>query len=163
MMALISQFSFLIVTILIGAGLAAALWRWKKASPLLRAGLFAWYLFIVLIIALMFRYPATPDIHTPEAVEAVLSNGQPTFLMLYSNYCLGCMGSLPLVTDMLPALQAAGVNVLLLDVNTSPAREMLARFNFVATPTYLLYAAEGRELLRTNIVLSLAEILAAVE
>jgi thiol:disulfide interchange protein len=163
MSALLAQFSFLIAVIIIGAGLAALLWRWKNARPALRAGVFAWFVFLVLVIALLFRYPATPNLHTPAEVEAVLANGQPAFIMLYSNYCMGCMANLPRVQDMLPALANAGINTLLLDVNTSPAREMLSRFNFVSTPTFLLYAADGTELYRSHGAPALTEIFAVVQ
>lgn len=163
MSALLAQFSFLIAVIFTGAGLAVLLWRWKTASPALRAGIAAWYVLVVLVIALLFRYPATPNIHTPAEVEAVLANGQPTFVMLYSNYCMGCMANLPRVQEMLPALVNAGINTLLLDVNTSPAREMLPRFNFVSTPTFLLYAADGAEVYRSHGAPALTEIFAVVQ
>ncbi|NJR12585.1 hypothetical protein HC776_01490 [bacterium] len=72
--------------------LAFGLWRWRR-SPWLRLGVLAWYVFGVLVVALAVRYPPSPYT-TPQAVEAAIGSGQPTFIMLYSNYCLGCLGTL---------------------------------------------------------------------
>ena len=161
-MALFAQFSFLITTITGGLLLLLGLWRWQRGNPYLRAGILAWYVLGVLVIGLVFRYPATP-VGTPADVERILDNGKPTLVMLYSNFCLGCMAVLPTVQAMVPDLQTANINVILLDVNTAPARAMLERFSFISTPTFLLYDAEGAEIRRSQRVLALAEILAAVQ
>jgi len=47
----------------------------------------AWYVFALLIVALLVRYPPSPYI-TPQAVEKALTQGEPTFIMFYSNYWL---------------------------------------------------------------------------
>jgi hypothetical protein len=83
--------------------------------------------------------------------------------MLYSNYCMGCMASLTAVRDLLPDLEAAHFNTLLLDVNTAPARDMLARFDFISTPTFLIFAADGTEFSRFRRTPSRDEIFAVVQ
>jgi thiol-disulfide isomerase/thioredoxin len=161
-MALFAQFSFLIATLVGGALLLLGLWRWQRGNPYARAGIFAWYVLGVLVIGLVFRYPAA-NAATPADVERILDNGKPTLVMLYSNFCLGCMAALPNVQAMLPDLQNANINVVLLDVNTSPARDMLARFDFVSTPTFLLYDADGAEIRRSGRILTYADIQAAMQ
>jgi len=146
--AFVAQFSFLIATFALGCFLAMGLWRWRR-SMLLRAGVMAWYVFGVLIVALLVRYPASPYT-TPQSVEHALTQGKPTFIMFYSNYCLGCIGTLPAMRALVPDLEAAGITTILLDVNTSPGRDLLKRFAFDSTPTYLVFNTSGEESLRAH-------------
>lgn len=85
-MAFLNQFSFLLLAIGVGFALLVVVWYWRRANPLLRAGFLAWYLLGVLILALVWRYPAAPNLKTASDVDAVLNNGRPTLVMLYSNY-----------------------------------------------------------------------------
>lgn len=61
-----------------------------------------------------------------------------------------------------PELETAGIQVLLLDIHAAPARDMLARFEFMSTPTFLLYNAEAQEIYRAGKLPSFAEILALI-
>jgi hypothetical protein len=81
--------------------------------------------------------------------------------MFYSNFCLGCLGTLPAVKAIVPDLESAGITPILLDVNTSPGRDLLERFEFETTPTYLVFNARGEETLRTRSLPSLTAIQAA--
>jgi hypothetical protein len=159
--ALFAQFSFLIASFGLGCALALGLWRWRR-SVLLRAGVMAWYVFGVLIVTLAVRYPPSPYT-TPQAVEAALQDDHPHFVMFYSNYCLGCIGTLPAMRAVIPDLENAGITPILLDVNTSPGRDMLKRFSFETTPTYLVFNARGEETLRARSLPSLVAIQAAAE
>lgn len=157
--ALFAQFSFLIASGTLGCGLAIGLWRWRR-SRWLKAGVMAWYMFGVLLLAIAVRYPPSPYT-TPEAVEEALYAGQPSFVMLYSNYCLGCIGTLPAMRAIVPDLEQAGIRPILLDVHTSPGRDLLKRFAFETTPTYLVFNAQGEETLRARSLPSLNVIEAA--
>lgn len=145
-----NQFSFLIAIVGVGLLVVLALWRWHRPHPLLRLALFAWYALGALTFALILRYPATPDVQRVEDVNAVLQNGNPTFVTLYSNYCLACVAALPAVRDLTAGLQNDGVDALLLDIHAQPANAMLERFAFSVSPTYILYDAEGDEVWRGN-------------
>ena len=157
--ALVNQFSFVIISLVFGSLLAVGLWRWRR-SPWLRAGVMAWYILGVLLITLAVRYPASPYT-TPQAVEAALLRGEPTFIMFYSNYCLGCIGTLPATREIIPDLEAAGITPILLDVHSTPGRDLLKRFAFESTPTYLVFNADGQETLRAQSLPSLTVIQAA--
>lgn len=85
-MALFNQFSFLLLVGGIVPILLVVLWRWRRANPLLRVGILAWYVLAVLVVLLVWRYPASPHITTPADVETLLNAGRPTLVMLYSNY-----------------------------------------------------------------------------
>lgn len=68
------------------------------------------------------------------------------------------MGNLAAVRGLLPELDAENINVLLLDIHAAPARDMLARFEFVSTPTFLVYDTDGQERYRAGSLPSLAQI-----
>lgn len=159
--AFFAQFSFLIASVVLGVLLAWGLWRWRR-SVWLRAGIMAWYVLGVLVFTLIVRYPASPYT-TPDAVEAALQQGKPTFVMFYSNLCLGCIGTLPAVQKIVPELEAAGITPILLDVNASPGRDLLRRFAFESTPTYLVFNASGEETLRARSLPSLTAIQTAIQ
>jgi hypothetical protein len=144
----VNQFSFLLVSLGLGVLLALGLWRWRR-SLWMRAGVMAWYIFAVLLLALVLRYPPSPYT-TSQAVEAALVRGEPSFVMLYSNYCLGCIGALPAVREIVPELEAAGITPILLDIHSTPGRDLLSRFAFETSPTYLVFNAEGQETLRAR-------------
>jgi hypothetical protein len=82
-----NQYSFLLMIAGAGLALLVGLWRWREGHPYLRAGLLAWYVLGALLLALATRYPPGTDApQTPEQVEAMLREGRPTLVMLYSNY-----------------------------------------------------------------------------
>jgi hypothetical protein len=86
-MAIINQFSFVISAVLTGAILAVVLWRWKRL-PLpvwLRVVMLALYIVGAIALGLSRRYPDS-SVTTLAEAEARLTNEQPTFVMLYSNY-----------------------------------------------------------------------------
>lgn len=153
-MSFFNQYSFLMLIVLAGISLSVGLWRWRAAHPYLRTGLMAWYVLGALLLALATRYPPGTDApQTPQQVEAMLNEGRPTLVMLYSNYCMGCVMSLPAVRSLSEELRAMSDlqwRVLLLDVHAQPASVMLERFAFRTTPTYILFDGQSRELWRAN-------------
>lgn len=159
MVSLFNQFSFVTAILGLGILLAIGLRRWRR-SAWLRAGVMAWYVFGALLILLAVRYPASPYT-TPQAVESALMRGEPTLVMLYSNYCLGCIGTLPATQALVPELEAAGIEPILLDIHSTPGRDLLTRFAFETTPTYIVFNAEGQEMLRARSLPSLTAIQAA--
>mgnify|MGYP006969528849 CR=1 FL=1 len=60
------------------------------------------------------------------------------------------MGDLSTVRGYIPQLEADNIDVLLLNIHESPGQELLARFGFEFTPTYLMYSTEGEEIFRSN-------------
>jgi uncharacterized membrane protein YqjE len=84
-MWLLNQFSFVFVALLIGALLAFGLWRWQGIDRLVRLALFVLYVAALIVVAATFRYSSN-DAGSVEQVEAALSAGRPTLVMLYSNY-----------------------------------------------------------------------------
>lgn len=86
-MAIFNQFSFVIFAVVLGVALLVGLRYIPNRSPSVRLGITGVYLLVIVFIGLQFRYPASPvDVETVADVEAMLSNNQPTLVMLYSNY-----------------------------------------------------------------------------
>lgn len=84
-MQFFNHYSYVIIMAIFGLGVMVTLWRWKGGAAWLRAAMAVSFVAIVVVLGLTFRPPSS-DVKTLEDVDAVLSNGQPTFLMLYSNY-----------------------------------------------------------------------------
>lgn len=160
-MGFFNQYSFLIFSTIGGFALVIMLWRWTRPPLALRLTVLVFYTIGVVFFALNVRY--TPSsVENAEQVETVLVNGQPTLLMFYSNYCVSCLASLPAVREMQTALVEQGVNVLLLNIHERPGSDLLERYRFEISPTYLVFNAAGQEVLRSNSLPTLPEIAAAV-
>ncbi|NWF70976.1 MAG: hypothetical protein HXY40_17970 [Chloroflexi bacterium] len=94
-MGIFNQYSFFAAAATVGLILAAALWLGLRALPALRdrprgralllGTLLALYAGGVVLFNLSRQYPAS-SVQTTAEVDAVLSSGRPTFVMLYSNY-----------------------------------------------------------------------------
>lgn len=84
-MALLNQYSYVLLALLISVVLARLLWRAKRLHPVLRAGLLILLIMTLSAFGLSRRQPA-PSVGSISAAEAILTNEQPTFVMLYSNY-----------------------------------------------------------------------------
>jgi hypothetical protein len=86
MMSIINQYSYVILSAFVGVLLAAGLWLWKGAAPALRIALLAVYVLGAVGMHFALRYRAVGESASADSAEEALSNGRPTFLMLYSNY-----------------------------------------------------------------------------
>lgn len=60
---------------------------------------------------------------------------------------------------LLPQLRAAKLNVVLLNIHQMPGSALLERFAFQTTPTYVLFAASGKEIWRSGRVPQSAQML----
>ncbi len=85
MIAFLNQYSFVLGSLALGLGLGVVLWRWRRPPALLRVLLAIVFLAGVALLGASRRYPA-PEVTTLAEAEAILTNEEPTFVMLYSNY-----------------------------------------------------------------------------
>jgi hypothetical protein len=76
---------------------------------------------------------------------------------------MGCMRDLSTVRGYLPDIQHHEIDVLLLDIHTLPGRDVLGRFGFEFTPTYLIYHGDGEEIFRSNTLPMVNEIIKVVD
>ncbi len=80
-----NQYSFVASALAGGLLVALLAWRWRSVPAVLRGGLVLAYVGLVIAARLALNY--TPNFDgSLQAVEDTLGNGQPTVLMLYSNY-----------------------------------------------------------------------------
>lgn len=73
------------------------------------------------------------------------------------------MRDLSTVRGHLPDIQRHEIDVLLLDIHTSLGRDLLSRFGFEFTPTYLIYHGDGEEIFRSNTLPTVNEIITIVD
>jgi uncharacterized membrane protein AbrB (regulator of aidB expression) len=84
-MSIFNQYSFVFIAIVLGLGIAFALWRWQRGAAWLRGGVLALYIVVAVVAGLSLRYPDT-TVENVQDAETILTNGNPTFFMFYSNY-----------------------------------------------------------------------------
>ncbi len=72
---------------------------------------------------------------------------RPVFLEIYSNYCVGCLRSEPIV-DQLEEEWGDRVEVVRLNIHEGNARSLAYRLDFRYTPTFILFSPEGDEVWR---------------
>ncbi len=161
-MQFFNQFSFLIFSAVGGVVLALLLWRWQRPPLLLRGALMAAYAVGIVLVALLVRYPVG-TVDSAEQVEATLNNGNPSLVMLYSNYCVGCMVALPGVRALQNDLADTPINFILLNIHERPGSSLLERFRFEISPTFLLFDRNGQEVLRSSSLPDAAAVRALVQ
>ena len=72
---------------------------------------------------------------------------------------MGCMGDLSTVSGHIPELRRNGMDVILLNIHESPGRDLLSRFKFEFTPTYVMFDGSGEEIYRSNSLPTVREII----
>jgi hypothetical protein len=72
------------------------------------------------------------------------------------------MADLPAVRGLSDALRSNGIAALLINIHDDVGRVLAPRFEFVSTPTFLVFRPDGSEALRSHGVPSLQTIQAAL-
>ena len=70
------------------------------------------------------------------------------------------MRDLSAVGELKPHLLNANINVLLLNIFDSPGKDVLKRFDFHATPTFIFYDSDAQEVWRSSNLPVLDDLLA---
>ncbi len=165
-MAIFNQFSFVFFA-LMGAGLLTlAMWRLKHPTRLMiRLAILGIYGIIAVLFVLNLPFPAGDSTFASYAeVEEVIHNGKPTFVMLYSQFCVGCIASLPAARSLEDEIEDQGIeiNMLFLDIHTEVGQVAREKLSFNMTPTYLVYDMTGQEVLMSNTIPAVDAILTVV-
>lgn len=162
----INQYSFVLFAIVGAVLLAAAMWRWHRpARPLLRAATLGIYGVGMVGVMIGAQFPqSSTDVNSYAEVQRVINNDQPTFVMLYSHFCVNCIAQLPAARALTDDFAARGqaLDLIILDVHSPLGRAVRDPLGFEFTPTYIVYTAGGEEVLRGNTLPSLEQILSAV-
>ncbi|MDX1992810.1 MAG: hypothetical protein SF029_10485 [bacterium] len=165
MSSIFNQYSFLFLSVSVGVLLALVIRTWWKPRLLVGAAVLSIYALVVILILVTVRFPAgNAPRDTLASIESTLTDGRPTFVMLYSHFCLNCIRALPAVRELDDQLTGQGVEIdeLLLDIHSEVGRAARERFSFRYTPTYLLFDGAGNELLRSNQLFTLDEMRVAL-
>lgn len=85
-MTIVNQFSFVVLAIFVGLILGVVLCRLEWLSRNIRLGLMAAYILATVGVHLLTGYQPSPAGENMADIEATIDNGQPTFMMFYSNY-----------------------------------------------------------------------------
>ncbi len=147
MSALFNQFSYIWIGLSMALGLLAAL-RWRQVrwrTALAAAGALA----AALSLGWLALRPGDSDIGELQAAESTLSNGRPTFLEFFSNYCVGCIAARPVVDALVNDIQDR-FNILRVDIHTELGRALRRRYGFSYSPEFVLFDAAGQEVWRSN-------------
>ncbi|GAB4575566.1 MAG: hypothetical protein Kow0077_27670 [Anaerolineae bacterium] len=72
------------------------------------------------------------------------------------------MAALPAVRELATELNANNVDTLLVNIHDAIGAVLTERFDFVFSPTFLVFTPDGAEVLRTNSVPRLDDILLAL-
>lgn len=157
MFPLLNQYSYFWVVGVIGLLLVVGLLSWHGGERFLRLGIFVAYLIVIMGVYSRLQYPANEAASLPQ-VEAELRDGEPTLVVLYSQYCLACMAALPTVRDLEADLKPDGVDTLIVDIHSDGGGDVAKYFHFKTSPTFILCDAEGKEIWRAHSAPSRAEV-----
>lgn len=69
------------------------------------------------------------------------------------------MKDLSTVSGHIPEIQRKGIQVMLLNIHEAPARDLLSRFGFEFSPSYLIFDGQGNEIFRSNLLPNIEKII----
>jgi thiol-disulfide isomerase/thioredoxin len=162
-MALFNQYSAIVLALVGGLVLIGMMWRLRRPGQMVaRVGMLAVYAVVVAALILSLSFPeSNAEVENIATIETALVNGKPTFMMLYSHFCLGCIAALPQVRQLEDDLPA-DLDLLFIDIHTEVGTLTRERMAFEYSPTYILFDANGTEVLRTQITPDADTILSAL-
>lgn len=155
----LNQFSFLLVA---GLSLAALLAAFYFTGFDRRKGLAlgaAAAAFAVAWLNLRTGPGAVQD--AAQAELAIRNSHQPVLVEFYSDYCAGCLAARPTLDALERELQGK-LTIIRLDVASPAGRELGGQLDLRATPTFILFDRDGREIWRNAGGLDAAEVRAAL-
>jgi thiol-disulfide isomerase/thioredoxin len=91
--------------------------------------------------------PGTGSSLNSDQITATVGNGTPVLLEFQSPYCVACMAAKPIV-DRIEQMYTHRLIVIRLNVQDPASKTIMARYAFQYTPTFILFNAQGREILR---------------
>ncbi len=147
-----NQYSFIIFGFVMLVALFGVL-RWRRAS---------WGVTIVavviasslLTVANFALRPGESDVSTIAEADALLTNGQPTLIEFFSNYCTGCILARPAVDALVGEIRAGygeSFNVLRVNIHTDVGMELRERYGFTSSPEFVLLDQAGAEVWRSSV------------
>jgi thiol-disulfide isomerase/thioredoxin len=149
-MSLLNHYSGLFIFMLV---IATGFSVTKRSKNKVRAGSIASGIVLALLAAWLAVRPAAqvPPAHP----------GQPVLLELQSPYCVACIVEKPSVDRLERELQGKVV-VQRVNIQSDSGKNLAARYNVEATPTFIFLDAAGKEEWRTFGILDASEVRASL-
>lgn len=147
-----NQYSYVLIAagVVLGVSILLRLFRVRWAG----VGGIALVLVVLFTTGWLLLRPGASDVDSLEAADALLSNGNPTFVEFFSNYCAGCISVRPAVDSLVENLRTRygdQYNVLRVDIHTTFGRELRRRYGFSYTPEFVLFDGSGNEVWRDHV------------
>ena len=135
-----------------------------------RDGLSPFDVFVVIAVALgcvgLWRLLLTQSsklVTTVDEFRSRVANGRvPTLVQFYSPYCVGCMAAKPMV-DQLEKDYRSKLQVFRLSIDEEPGASLMADYNVLFTPTFILFDKEGKRVSGSVLVLDRSRIVQDLE
>jgi thiol-disulfide isomerase/thioredoxin len=105
---------------------------------------------LLLIVGQLILRPGLSDVNSVQAAETLLTNGKPSFIEFFSNYCLGCVAARPAVDQLVSQIQG-DFNILRVDIHTDFGRDLREKYRFSFTPEFVLFDTSGKEVWRAHV------------
>ncbi len=105
---------------------------------------------LVLGGAWLLARPALSDVNNLQAAETLLTNGKPTLVEFFSQYCLGCVSVRPAVETLVTEIDDQ-FNILRVDIHTEFGRALREKYTFSFTPEFVLFNTQGQEVWRAHV------------
>lgn len=160
-MNLLNQYSYVIIAVIVCAVLYLGLRRFAKATQSGAVG-------AVLLAAAIFiggfalLQTGEGDVTEVSQVDALVANGQPTFIEFFSNYCTGCLLLRPTVDGIIADI-GDDFNVLRINIHSTAGRELREAYDFSFTPEFVLLDSSGQEVWRDHVPPSNADLQRAIQ
>lgn len=151
-MDIANQYSFVLISlagILILLGVARILLHLRWRNVFISGALLG----VIAVAGFFTLRPGASDVDTLDEAELILSNGNPTLLEFFSNYCAGCIGVRPAVDNLVSNIRdrySDSFNVLRIDIHTAFGRTLRERYGFSFTPEFILLDGAGHEIWRSH-------------
>lgn len=116
---------------------------------------------VVLGGAWLLARPSLSDVNDLQAAETLLTNGKPTFVEFFSQYCLGCVSVRPEVERLVAEIDDQ-FNILRVDIHTNFGRALREKYTFSFTPEFVLFDTQGEEVWRAHVLPSDNELILAM-
>jgi thiol-disulfide isomerase/thioredoxin len=104
---------------------------------------------LLLVAGFLVLRPGSGDIETVDDARALLTNGRPTFVEFFSNYCTGCLVVRPSVDQLISEIDDE-YNILRINIHTAAGRELSETYDFSFTPEFVVFDRGGREVFREH-------------
>ncbi|NDJ63022.1 MAG: hypothetical protein GYB67_18020, partial [Chloroflexi bacterium] len=151
-MSFVNQYSYLLLSVFALIVVAVVLIRrqTRRSALLIALGGIA----LLLTASFFALRPGFSDVTTVAAADALISNGSPTLIEFYSNYCLGCLAVRPEVDALIADIRARypdSFDILRIDIHTDFGAVLRERYDFTYTPEFVLLDARGGETWRGHV------------